>query len=125
MDFDVFLEQPAFMAADSNAGLFCAGFYAGTNEDGTCMSVAPTYTIFTGNGPAFPTERWVHVRYDVDPQAKVGAMEVNGAPFAKGPFTLPAGSGAPRMLVQVGVLGYNVPAPAFSATFDNVTIELC
>lgn len=123
MSFDVYVERPAFLAGDSNAGLICFAFYAGSEADGTCMSVASEYVGFGVDKPPLRYDSWLHATFDVDPIAKIARAEVDGVVF-EGPVSVPASGGAQRIEIQLGVLGYNVPAPAFAATYDDITIDL-
>lgn len=123
LEADVFLEPPAFEAGDVNFGILCFGYYAGSTQDGVCMSVAAQQIFFAGDTPAvFPSNRWVHARIDVDPGARRVVGDVDTLHF-DGPFNTPSGSGARSTVIQIGVLGYNAPSPEARIHIDNVTLD--
>ncbi len=123
MNFDVYVERPLFLTGDRNAGLVCFAFYAGSQLGGLCVSVAGDYVAFGVDKPPLRYDTWLHATFDVDPIGKLARAEIDGVVF-QSHFSPPATGEAQRMEIELGVLGYNVPAPAFAVTYDDITIDL-
>lgn len=127
-DVDVYLVAPAWQQGDVNSGFFTMGFYSSATSDAMALSIGANYVTVgapggvSSNGTTFPTDQWVHVHVDVDP-AGTFSMTIGTQSFQK---TFPAmdGTGSPHMYVNLGISGYNEPAPAFDVSYDNVTIDL-
>lgn len=125
-EFDVFLQQPDFKAADINAGIFTAGFY-GELDANVAFSVGPDYTTLAVpssaiSGPAFPFDRWVHVRFDMDPLTGKVSSTVDGARLERS-FAPTAQGNSPTTALSFGVSGYNKPCPTFRVFYDNVVVD--
>ena len=128
VDVDVYLVQPAWQRSDVNSGIFTMGLYSDATTDGVAMSVGAGYVTFgvpggkSSNGAPFPVDQWVHLHVDLDPAGTFSAI-VGTEAFQQ---TFPAldGTSNPRMFVNIGVSGYNKPAPAFDVSYDNLTIDL-
>lgn len=123
VEFDVKLDPTASQQADSTVGLICAEFYIGSAHGGICFGVGPGFSPFgTTNGPSLETGRWVHGHLELDPVSQTASATIGSKTYAS-PWVRPAGAGAPQLFVQLGVLGYNVPAPPVGVTFDNVVVD--
>lgn len=124
VEHDLFLEAPDFLSGDSTAGLFCADFFAGdVLEGGLCVGRGRDLTAATIDGPPFAANEWIHARYDIDPSTKSAMVKIGDVVLTP-TFDLSNGTGEPRISVMFGVLGYNVPSPAFAVHLDNITIDL-
>jgi hypothetical protein len=67
-----------------------------------------------------PSDQWVHFIIDADPTLSTASVTVNGTKV-----TVTGGSVAGTKTeteIFIGLLGYNSPAPAFEAYYDNVLV---
>jgi hypothetical protein len=122
VEHELYLESPTFRDGDSTTGHICIGFNSNDLNGGICAGRGPGLTAVGVDGPPFPVDTWIHCRYDVDPATKQATIDL-GPVHLVTPFDLTPPNGDQRVTVSLGVLGYNVPAPAFAAHFDNVTID--
>lgn len=126
VDFDAYIEAPAFLSGDVNSGIVTISFYSDPNIDvGVAVSAGDGYvTVGTpgtpGSGKQMPNGRWFHLHFDVDPKSSLSA-KIDDEIF-KDTWTSSAGSN-PRTVVSIGISGYNRPAPAYNVYYDNVTID--
>lgn len=126
VDLELFVEAPAWEADDVNAG-FVVVFYASTNgdNDGVAMSAGRDYVTIGnpaggGSGPPIAFGQWVHVRFEITPSA----MKVSvGAVVYEKTWPALAPGATPQTSINVGISGYNRPAPPFTAYYDNVVID--
>ena len=127
VDFDVYLEPPSFQNGDINSGIMSLSYFSGSVNASATISVGASYiTVGTLgapiNGTPMPTSTWLHVHFDVDPQgtfdAKIGAQTFHQTFAALTPGT------SPVLFLELGVLGFNQPAPAYAVQYDNVTMDV-
>ncbi len=127
VDLDAYIVAPAWQAGDVNSGMFTISYHSSTVNEGVAVSVGDGYTTVgnpgaDSNGAALPTDRWIHLHFDVDPTKSMVAT-IDGKPFNSTWPALAPGS-APQTVVTIGVNGYNQPAPEYRIYYDNLTIDL-
>jgi hypothetical protein len=128
VEFDLYVEPPAWQAGDVNAGVFEISFFSSTVSGGIAVSIGQSYvTIGAPEGSVqsnmpLPFGEWVHAKVDLDPAGRLEAL-IGTVPLAKTFAALTAGTSA-QTVVYLGVNGYNAPAPQFEVYYDNVTIDL-
>lgn len=128
-EMDVYLEPPAWQQDDVNVALATLELTSAGAKRVAFLIIGERYTeVGTASmgyaaGPeTFPTNRWVHVAMDLDPKGLITASfdgKVSTHEFAP----VQAGD-APVIRFHVGLTGYNTPAPAISAYYDNVTFDV-
>jgi hypothetical protein len=123
--FDVYVVRPAFQTTDVNMGIACLGLRTAGVRDHLCISVGADYVGFAGtNGTALTFDAWVHVEATVDHSGtpiatvKIGKDVYTGLPDRTNETTRPD-----LVFLDLGLHGYNEPAPAFTVFYDNVTID--
>jgi hypothetical protein len=128
IDLDLFVEPPAWQLGDVNSGFFVVFFYADGVEFGVAMSLGELYITFGTPASSSPQDNkplpfgsWVHLHAVVSPSALDAT--VGSVPFTSS-WSPPAAAANARMSVQLGIAGYNRPAPAFRAFYDNVTVDI-
>ena len=120
-EFDMYLVAPMWMAGDINAGVVCFGFRSSSDGKEACVSINEASITAGGvTGPAFPLDAWVHVTLDVSPAG--GSVTIGAASTA---FVFAPGtpSGETSAYIEIGILGYNQPAPEYQAYYDNLTFD--
>jgi hypothetical protein len=128
VEFDFFARAPAWQTNDVNSGVFVLFYYSSaTPGEGLSLSMGQGYTTLSApnnmqlSGATLPTEAWQHARIDMDPIGKVDATF--GTVHFTGAFPpIPTGT-SPKMSLQLGISGYNQPAPEFRIYYDNVTVD--
>ncbi len=126
LDFDVFVEAPGFVSNDVNSGIISLFFDSSTNGASFSLSVGVGYTTLGTpqtllNSGALAYGSWQHAHFDIDPTGNVEGSV--GAASWKGTFVPPAAGASPSTRIQLGVNGYNQPAPEFRVFYDNVTVD--
>jgi hypothetical protein len=129
VEFDFYPKAPSWQNGDVNSGIFVLYFYSPAiagGGDGVALSMGRDYTTLGAlgtslDGTPLPTDQWLHARVDVDPAGSIdatfGPVHFNGT-FA----ALPQGPSSVTSL-QLGISGYNQPAPEFRVYYDNVTVD--
>jgi hypothetical protein len=127
VEFDMFLETPSFVDGDINAGI--VSIYISSSTVGNAqiaLSVGKGYTTFGNpgapvNGDPLTGDTWLHARFDFDPSGKVtGSI---GSVTWQQTFPAYVVGTNPETRLDLGVNGYNQPAPEFRVFYDNVTID--
>lgn len=123
VDFDMKLDAVLTQPSDNTVGLICVALYAGSTQGGVCLGVGPGFSPFgVTNGPTLDTGRWVHGHVELDPASQTATALVGGKSYSS-TWTRPTGTGTQQVFVQLGALGYNLPAPAVGVAFDNVVVD--
>jgi hypothetical protein len=129
--FDIFIEPTTWSATDINTGIFSAAYYAANDEllVQTALSHGDKYTTLavdpagqaSADIPGLPTGRWVHLDIVFDPRSARATLTVDKTKeyITTGPA--PASRPA-KVMVSIGLLGYNSPAPPFDVHYDNVQL---
>ena len=126
LEFDIFVEPPAFSGSDVNSGIVDLYFRSATSSDGVALGLGATYTTLgipgkLVNSSVLVEGAWQHARFDVDPTGS--ATGSIGAVSWKGTFPALVAGSAPTMGIDIGVDGFNRPAPEFRVFYDNVTVD--
>jgi hypothetical protein len=121
--FDIYVPKPAFQAGESTMGIACFGIRKGGSYDSVCISLAADYVAFAGSsGDPITFDAWVHVSASIDhggmATATIGASQRSGPPTRQGQPATPD-----RIDLSIGLHAYNDPVSAFTAFYDNVTID--
>jgi hypothetical protein len=137
VEFDVFVASLLAAEGDSTAGLVALNFKSQdkTKYQGVAFSLAAPLSAFgvlsaladggpwvtATNLPAIAFDRWIHLTLDVTPG---GAVTVHAGDVTA-TLMLPALAAGPQPSVEleVGIIGFNAPAPAFDLSVDNVTVD--
>jgi hypothetical protein len=138
VEFDAFVGRYDKMVGDSNAGLVALNFKSSdpARWQGTAFSVSPLYSALgtqsadADGGPlreaamtvgpvAF--DQWIHVTLDVIPGGAVTIRAGELRAFTSLPALAPAAGG--RVELEIGVIGYNAPAPSSDVSIDNVSVD--
>ena len=126
VEFDVFLETPSFASGDVNSGIVGIFFSSSTPKAAVALSVGKGYTTLGNpgtsvNSAALTGDTWLHARFDFDPAGTVqGSI---GASSWQQTFPAYFVGTDPETSLQLGVNGYNQPAPELRVFYDNVTID--
>jgi hypothetical protein len=126
--FDVYVENQVWQVGDVNSGIASFGFVAQNVQVYGAISLGRDYVSIGfsdhpgKNGKALPRDAWVHFACEVDPATLVRCV-IDGETLDI-PITNPATPGAAqRMAFDLGIAGYNDPAPEYRVHYDNVTVD--
>jgi hypothetical protein len=128
VEFDIYLDPPAWAPGDSAAGFLCIGYKSSSGNPGIRSSfnqgetVAEVPSGYTPPGKPLPTGDWVHVKADLDPAGSFTESIGNDITLTRSFAPVTAGAN-PSLVVDVGFNDYNTPLPAFTAWIDNVTVD--
>lgn len=130
INMEVWVEPVVWQAGDVNSGVLAVAFESNGPSKGIALSLDRTGTTLgvddetLPQGPVFPEGRWVHVMLDIDPSSSV-ELKVDGTTHAKKNLAAPwMAGGSPSLRLELGVNGYNDPAPEYAFYYDNVTVDL-
>ena len=128
IECDVLVDPTTWQSSDINSGAFALTLFGENGSATFTLSIAETYSSLNGppqpgTGPAVPTGTWQHWKIDLQLDGTITATLGTIVLSAKGQLPAPTAGGSGTIL-ELGVLGYNAPAPAFGFHFDNVTIDL-
>jgi hypothetical protein len=128
IEFDVLVEPSAWQAGDVNSGAVALTLFGGNGSATFTVSIAQNYTSLNGapqpgSGPPVPTGTWHHWKIDLQLDGTITATLGTSVLSAMAQLPAPTNTGS-GVILELGVLGYNAPAPAFAFHFDNVTIDL-
>lgn len=129
IQFDVFVETMQWLGGDINAGIFNVGLVSSSSTKYFSLALGQTATTLgvtdypSGiTGPAFPTNQWVRVNIALDPDKSI-LVNYDGVSVER-TFSQPFVSGTiPRTRLELGVISFNDPVPAFDVSFDNVRVQ--
>lgn len=127
-EFSMFIEDTAWEGGDVNLALALVQMKSqGADYDAflwiqpTSSQLGATSTGYRG-GPPIPTNEWMRVRLEMDPQGRVkgrfGATQLEDVVF-----TASAPGDQPSLVVGLGLFGFNHPAPAVVVYYDDLTID--
>lgn len=126
VELDIFVEAPAFAPGDINSGILSMFLASSSGTAGFALSIGDGYTTlgipekFVG-GPSLLYDAWRHARFDIDPAGTVSGSI--GQVTWNGTFPAATAGGDPATIVEIGVNGYNQPAPPYRVFYDNLTVD--
>ena len=129
VNLDVWLDPVSWQAGDINSGILAFAYNSDTQSHGIALSIdKDSTTLGVGQdsrppGADFPEGKWVHLTLDADPESAV-ELRMDGVVIGQGTANGWAAGANPDMTLQLGVLGYNDPAPEYAVYYDNVVVEL-
>lgn len=123
VEYDVFLEPVDFLPGDINFGVACIVFAAGSDAEGACLARSADDTSWLESKAPFSTGKWVHVQHVLDPFTKKSSVDIDGILLSGFLPPPPTTAGERAIRLELGVLGFNKPAPAATMRFDNVTVD--
>ena len=133
VDFDMYLENPSFLAGDSDFGLLGIFFSStgaeqvlalgvGAAESGISLkSGGQDRPDLAASAGAMTYDQWVHLHVDMSPGGAVTGT-LGTLSYATTLPVLAAGA-SPSIRLLVGALCFNVPLPEINLFIDNVTID--
>lgn len=126
--FQVYLDGPAWQQNDINCALMELDF-VGATTDTFYLVAGPTYwQISTPTGmyvdltSKLGKDRWNQLVVVVSATGAV-SITANGVAVDAN-VGRPLASNVNRVRLRLGIVGYNVPAPAFSAYFDDAAVDV-
>lgn len=128
LDCDVHLVTPDWMSGDINAALLEIDFESDSKNEAFYLTSGRDYTdigligLAALTGEPLPTSAPFHVQITLDPAGQWDA-KVGEQVFHKTFAPIVAGAN-PEISFELGVIGFNAPAPTFDVYYDNVTIDL-
>lgn len=128
VEFDTWITTPNW-SAGPNFAVVAIEFGPGAGcylvVDPNEFSITTVTPDFSGdNSPKpFPYERWVHVSFTVDWNARSASVSLDGEMMVTHPFTPTKALGSDSATsVEMGFIGFNPPEPGVTVNIDNVVI---
>jgi len=137
IDFDTWLATPnwggspnlaiahvALVSDSAETAARTAYFALFVEPNGVSVSAqTPTLETFSDRS-TFPYDRWVHVGFDVDFDARTVKVRIDGRELITARFSPSLNVGGDfHTRVTIGLLGFNPPAPAVVQHVDNVVVR--
>lgn len=124
ISWDMFVVRPAFQNGDINVGVGCFSGRVDNTRGYGCMSIGADYASLMGAtiGP-FPWDRWVHMELTM-PADGAPSVRVDNGTTETGNYEIEASVGSPELRIDLGLHGYNRPAPAFTVYYDNLVVDV-